>query len=64
MAGGELHDRGELGRKLGDPITPEVLEELDRSGWELYLMADDPSESHDLAAEHPEIVRELVERWW
>ena len=31
-----------LGRKFGDPITPEVLEELDRSGWELYDMAGRP----------------------
>ena len=53
-----------LGRKLGQPITPETLEELDRSGWELYRMADDPTESHDVAAEHPETVRELVARWW
>ena len=31
-----------LGRKFGDPITPEVLDELDRSFWELYDMADGP----------------------
>jgi arylsulfatase A-like enzyme len=53
-----------LGRKLGDPITPEVLEELDRSGWELFRMADDPSESTDVAAEHPDVMRDLVARWW
>ena len=53
-----------LGRKLGEPITPEILEELDRSGWELYRMADDPTESRDLAAEHPEMLRELVALWW
>jgi arylsulfatase len=54
----------QTGRKLGQPITPEILEELDRSGWELYRMADDPTESRDLAAEHPEKLRELVALWW
>jgi arylsulfatase len=52
------------GRGFGTPITPELLEDLDRDGWELYSMADDPTESRDLAATHPEIVRELVARWW
>ena len=37
------------------PITPEILDELDRSGWELYDMADDPTESRDVAAEHPDV---------
>jgi arylsulfatase len=54
----------QTGRKLGQPITPEVLEELDRSGWELYRMTDDPTESRDVAAEHPEKLRELVALWW
>jgi arylsulfatase A-like enzyme len=53
-----------LGRGVGSPITPAVLEELDRSGWELYSMSDDPTESRDVAAEHPETVRELVDLWW
>jgi arylsulfatase len=52
-----------LGRAFGTPITADVLEELDRSGWELYRMADDPCEGTDLAAEHPEVVRDLVARW-
>jgi arylsulfatase len=54
----------QTGRRLGQPITPEILEELDRSGWELYRMTDDPTESRDVAAEHPEKLRELVELWW
>lgn len=31
--------------------------------WELYHLADDPTEMRDLAAEHPELVDELAERW-
>jgi arylsulfatase A-like enzyme len=53
-----------LGRKFGDPITPEVLEELDRSFWELYDMTADPTEAVDVAAQHPEVLRELIARWW
>jgi arylsulfatase A-like enzyme len=54
----------QLGRTFGTPITPAILEELDRSGWELYRMSDDPTESHDVAAEHPDTLRELVALWW
>ena len=57
-------EAAKLGRALGQPITPEILEELDRSGWELYRMADDPSEAHDIGAEHPERLREMIARWW
>jgi arylsulfatase len=32
--------------------------------WELYHLATDPSECHDLATVHPDKVRELTERWW
>jgi hypothetical protein len=32
--------------------------------WELYHVAEDLSEMHDLAAEHPERVAEMVELWW
>jgi hypothetical protein len=53
-----------LGRTFGTPITPEALEELDRSAWELYNMADDPTEAVNVAAEHPEVMRDLVARWW
>jgi arylsulfatase len=32
--------------------------------WELYRIADDPSECNDLAAAMPERLRELVDLWW
>jgi arylsulfatase len=57
-------EAAKVGRGFGTPITAEILEELDRSGWELYGMADDPCESANLAAEHPEVVRDLIARWW
>jgi arylsulfatase len=32
--------------------------------WELYHVAEDLSESRDLAAEHPSLLAELIELWW
>jgi arylsulfatase A-like enzyme len=52
------------GRRFGDPIPPQVLDELELGGWELYHRAEDPTESHNLAAEHPAKLRELVALWW
>jgi arylsulfatase A-like enzyme len=37
---------------------------FDRDRWELYDTRSDPTESHDLAAEHPEKVQELVNLWF
>jgi arylsulfatase len=37
---------------------------LDMVGWELYQVETDLSECHDLAAEEPGKLQELVERWW
>jgi arylsulfatase A-like enzyme len=36
----------------------------DNEVWELYHVAEDFSECHDLAASHPEKVDELVALWW
>jgi arylsulfatase A-like enzyme len=52
------------GRRLGDEITPEMLDDLDASGWELYHVAKDPAEVHDLAAEMPEKRAEMIARWY
>ena len=45
------------------PIA-DISTSLDDDAWELYHVDEDASECHDLAARHPEILRELVERWW
>ncbi|HWW46166.1 MAG TPA: sulfatase-like hydrolase/transferase, partial [Acidimicrobiia bacterium] len=37
---------------------------LDKAPWELYHVDVDPSECHDLAAEEPERLARMVERWW
>ncbi len=43
---------------LRRPRTPFSEEQ-----WELHHLADDPSESRDLAGEHPEKLAELVDAW-
>jgi arylsulfatase len=37
---------------------------FDQAPWELYHLTDDFSEAHDLAAEHPEKIKELEAKWW
>ncbi|WP_395160713.1 arylsulfatase [Ilumatobacter sp.] len=37
---------------------------FDDDEWALYHIDEDFSESHDLAAQHPEIVAGLVDLWW
>ncbi|HLG92309.1 MAG TPA: sulfatase-like hydrolase/transferase, partial [Acidimicrobiales bacterium] len=37
---------------------------FDEDRWELYHVDVDPSECHDLAGEHPELLRQMVELWW
>ena len=34
------------------------------AGWELYHVAEDLSECHDLASEHADRLDTLVARWW
>jgi len=36
---------------------------LGKSDWELFNIAADPSERHDLAAEHPDKVKDMVALW-
>jgi hypothetical protein len=37
---------------------------FDDDVWELYHLAEDRAQSKDLADEHPEKLRTLIERWW
>jgi arylsulfatase len=38
--------------------------DYDTEPWELYHLAADRSECHDLAADEPERLRELIDSWW
>jgi arylsulfatase A-like enzyme len=42
-----------------DPNAP-----FDSDVWELYHVAEDLSESRDVADQHPELLERLVELWW
>ena len=42
----------------------EKGEDFERDRWELYHLDQDFSECRDLSDEHPEKLRELIERWW
>jgi arylsulfatase len=37
---------------------------LDDDRWELYHLADDFAERHDLADQRPDVLERLVARWW
>lgn len=39
-------------------------EDFDTDEWELYHLTADFSEAHDLAAERPDKLAELIELWW
>lgn len=51
-------------RIFGSPITNEVLLDIETNNWELYHVAEDYSECHNLAAEHRDKVIDMVGRWW
>ncbi len=36
----------------------------EKDKWELYKVDEDFNETNDLAAKHPEKLREMIERWW
>jgi arylsulfatase len=51
-------------RQFGSPITNEVLRDIEHNDWELYHVAEDYSECHNVAAEHRDRLIEMVGRWW
>lgn len=59
-----LHWSTAMHARLG-PIEHEMHDgDHDADVWELYHLDHDVSEMHDLAAQHPEKLRELVDMWW
>ena len=51
------------GRTVGDAIHTEDLEDQDKS-WQLFNLSDDPAEANDVAADHPDLLKELIDLWW
>jgi len=55
---------GNRGIRMGDwKLSSRYVTRKETSFWELYDLEEDRSETNDLAAEHPEIVAKLSNRW-
>jgi len=54
----------ESGLPFGTPLPYEKLTELDAGHWELYHVAEDFAENHDLAAGHRDKLIELIAQWY
>lgn len=46
------------------PAAPNAWAGFSAQRWELFDTHADPTESHDLAAEHPQKLQELIDLWW
>jgi arylsulfatase A-like enzyme len=46
------------------PSAPNIWVPYEKQRWELFDTENDPSECHDLAAEHPDKLQDLIGLWW
>ena len=54
----------EAGMPFGQPISAQTLAELDGGKWELYHVAEDFAENHDVAAENRDKLIEMIGTWY
>lgn len=54
----------ESGLQFGAPIDHDKLNELDAKGWELYHVAEDFSETKNLAEAHRDKLIEMIGMWY
>jgi len=54
----------EAGMGFGQPISAQTLSELDASGWELYHVAEDFAENHNVAASHRDRLIAMIGTWY
>jgi arylsulfatase len=54
----------EAGQGFGVPITAEALTDLDAHHWELYHVAEDPTENHNVADQHRDRLIEMIAQWY
>lgn len=54
----------EAGVGFPTEMTGSDLDRLEESGWELYNVSEDPSETVNLAATEPKQLNRLVQLWW
>ena len=54
----------EAGMPFGQPISSETLSRLDATGWELYHVAEDFAENHNVAADHRDMLIAMIGTWY
>ena len=54
----------EAGKPFSSPITGADLADLDAHHWELYHVAEDPAENHNLAVTHRDKLIEMIALWY
>lgn len=54
----------ESGKFFGAPIDKDKLAELDATGWELYHVAEDFAENHNVAAQNRAKLIEMIAMWY
>ena len=54
----------ESAHKFGDPITADMLSELDAGGWELYHVAEDVAETTNLAEQERARLIAMITLWY
>ena len=54
----------ESGRQFGTPIPAATLTELDATGWELYHVAEDFAENHNIAETNRAKLIEMIAQWY
>jgi arylsulfatase len=54
----------EAGKFFGVPITAEDLTKLDAAGWELYHVAEDVAENHNVADQNRAKLIEMIALWY
>ena len=54
----------EAGLPFGAAITAGTLTDLDAHHWELYHVAADPAENHNLAGQHRDKLIEMIAQWY
>jgi len=59
-----MHPSNAAVGKIGDIPIELRNGDFDHDVWELYHLDEDFSEAHDVAAQHPERVEELLDMWW
>jgi arylsulfatase len=54
----------EAGAGFGNPISADTLSELDAEGWELYHVAEDFAENHNVAADNRDRLIAMIATWY